>query len=124
MRTRGDNTEGRPTLDRTLRGSICVGPCTFEDGEHVGLLCSCRSTHRSDRHCCVGAYSRSGAARVVLAGDVPPGTDAATLSGLVQTLWHGLAPRADLGADVTELTSTAELAVALLSLERSGDPSR
>lgn len=56
--------------------------------------------------------------RAVLAGDVLPGTDAAALSGLVQTVWHGLAARADLGADVTELTSTAELAVALLSAER------
>ncbi|NRD27989.1 TetR/AcrR family transcriptional regulator [Frigoribacterium sp. VKM Ac-2836] len=62
--------------------------------------------------------------RSVLAGDVPPGIDAATLSGLVQTLWHGLSTRADLGADVTELTSTAELAVALLSLERSAGVSR
>jgi len=61
----------------------------------------------------------------VLGGEVRPGTDAATLAGLVQTMWHGLATRADLGADVTELTSTAELAVALLPLEHPADmPSR
>jgi AcrR family transcriptional regulator len=62
--------------------------------------------------------------RSVRAGDVPPGIDATTLSSLLQTLWHGLATRADLGAGVAELTSTAELAVALLSFERPGDVSQ
>jgi AcrR family transcriptional regulator len=53
----------------------------------------------------------------VRAGDTASGTDGAALSVLVQTLWHGLAARADLGAGADELTATAALAVALLPLE-------
>ena len=62
--------------------------------------------------------------RSVRDGDVSPGTNVGTLSSLLQTLWHGLATRADLGAGVMELTSTAELAVALLPLKHSMDVSR
>lgn len=54
--------------------------------------------------------------REVLAGGVATDMGPAALAGLVQTLWHGLAARADLGASRDELIEAAEAAVACLPI--------
>ncbi|MFF2453315.1 TetR/AcrR family transcriptional regulator [Isoptericola sp. NPDC058082] len=61
------------------------------------------------------ALLRARVERAVVDGDAPAGTDAGTLTGLVQTLWHGLAVRAELGAGREELRAAARLAAARLA---------
>jgi AcrR family transcriptional regulator len=54
--------------------------------------------------------------REVAAGEASRVIEPAALAGLVQTLWHGLAARADLGASPEELVSAAESAIACLPI--------
>ncbi|MGV9281857.1 TetR/AcrR family transcriptional regulator [Streptomyces sp. NPDC003730] len=52
--------------------------------------------------------------RAVREGDLAADTDPATLTGLVQSLWHGLSVRARLGASREELLATVRLAQGLI----------
>ncbi|HIY67628.1 MAG TPA: TetR/AcrR family transcriptional regulator [Candidatus Agrococcus pullicola] len=56
------------------------------------------------------ALLRARIERAVMDGEVPDYTDAVALSDLVQSLWHGLSVRANLGVERSELLGTAELA--------------
>ncbi|MCP2266051.1 TetR/AcrR family transcriptional regulator [Promicromonospora thailandica] len=59
--------------------------------------------------------------QAVREGDMAPTTDAAAVSELVQTLWHGLSERAELGAGREELRDTARFALELLRRGATGD---
>ncbi|MEU6939360.1 hypothetical protein ABZ943_22040 [Streptomyces rubiginosohelvolus] len=43
-----------------------------------------------------------------------PDADASALTGLIQSIWHGLSARANLGADREDLLATARLGHALI----------
>lgn len=58
----------------------------------------------------------------VLDGSVSTTIEPAALAGLVQTLWHGLAARADLGASGEELLAAAESAIACLPIVQPARP--
>jgi len=58
----------------------------------------------------------------VLDGRVSTTIEPAALAGLVQTLWHGLAARADLGASADELLAAAESAIACLPIAQPAQP--
>lgn len=60
----------------------------------------------------------------VLDGRVSTTIEPAALAGLVQTLWHGLAARADLGASADELLAAAESAIAYLPIAQPAQPER
>lgn len=60
--------------------------------------------------------------RDVRSGDVVTALVPAALAGLVQTLWHGLAARADLGAGRDELVAAAEAAAACLPVGPRAEP--
>ncbi|NEE35190.1 TetR/AcrR family transcriptional regulator, partial [Streptomyces sp. SID7982] len=57
---------------------------------------------------------RTRAERAIEEGELPPDTDASALTGLIQSIWHGLSARANLGADREDLLATARLGHALI----------
>ena len=83
--------------------SAAIASTTLDVRAHVAEL------QRSDE-----ARLRARIERAVLEGDLPATTDPAALADLVQTLWQGLAARAELGAPREELLGVARLALALL----------
>ncbi len=52
--------------------------------------------------------------RAIQDGELTAGTDAAALTGLVQSVWHGLSTRSNLGATREDLLATARLAHELI----------
>ncbi|MFC7328454.1 TetR/AcrR family transcriptional regulator [Marinactinospora rubrisoli] len=52
--------------------------------------------------------------RAVQDGELAAGTDAAALTGLVQSVWHGLSVRSNLGVDREDLLATVRLAHTLI----------
>lgn len=61
--------------------------------------------------------------RAVQEGQLTAGADAVALTGLVQSVWHGLSARSNLGADRENLIETARLAHELIC-GRPASPSR
>ena len=110
-------------LERVLLGSVEEFG-RVEEG-HPGCLTSSAvmadasgtldvRAHVAELQRCDEARLRARVERAVLEGELPPATDPAVLTDLVQTLWQGLAARAELGASRAELLGVARLALALL----------
>ncbi|WP_329172716.1 TetR/AcrR family transcriptional regulator [Streptomyces sp. NBC_01477] len=113
----------RTVLERILIGS--VHEFTQPDDTHPGcLISSAVMTDRADTldtTAYVAALHRANeqallrrVERAVRDGELAPGTSAAALTGLVQTLWHGLSVRSNLGAPREDLTAAAQLAHRLI----------
>ncbi|WP_432572618.1 TetR/AcrR family transcriptional regulator [Kineococcus sp. SYSU DK005] len=81
-------------------------------------------THVADLQRADEARLRARIERAVAEGELARETDPAVLAALVQTLWQGLAARAELGAGRQELTEVARLALAFLAPADSGSARR
>lgn len=113
----------RTVIDRLLIDS--VHEFTRPSDVHPGCLLSSAAMTDSTRTLDTSAYyaelhgwnERALLARIeraVQAGELAAGTDAAALTGLVQSVVHGLSVRANLGATHEDLMATARLAHELL----------
>ncbi len=113
----------RTVVERVLIDS--VHEFTRPDDEHPGCLLSSAAMADSTSTLDTSAYFaelqdsnertlRTRVERAVQEGELPTGTDAAALTGLVQAVWHGLSARANLGTDREDLLATARLAHGLI----------
>lgn len=117
----GAATEGSlaAVVERLLTESVLE--FTDSGPEHTGCLTSSAAmadspatldirAHVRERQEADEAVLRARVERAVSDADVPADTDPMALTALIQTLWHGLSVRADLGAQRADLLATARLA--------------
>ncbi|MFE3666570.1 TetR/AcrR family transcriptional regulator [Streptomyces sp. NPDC059164] len=115
--------EFRTVVERVLIDS--VHEFTRPDDEHPGCLLSSAAMADSTSTLDTSAYFaelqghnerilHARAERAVEGGELPPDADASALTGLIQSIWHGLSARANLGADRADLLATARLGHALI----------
>ncbi|MFC9927384.1 TetR/AcrR family transcriptional regulator [Streptomyces sp. NPDC127190] len=123
----------RTVVDRVLTGS--VDEFTQPGDTHPGCLVTSAvmtdststldisayvtELHRANEQALLRRFERA-----LQEGELAAGTDPAVLTGLVQTLWHGLSVRANLGASRADLMDTARLAHTLISRHLTDRASR
>jgi len=125
-----DRAVAEPSIARVLERVLLDSVDEFSrtDQGHPGCLTSSAVMADTSATLDVRAYvvelQRSDESRLrarieqaVREGDVVATTDAAMIAELVQTLWHGLSARAELGAGRQELHDTARFALELLRLQ-------
>lgn len=119
-----------PTIDRVLERILIDSVLEFtrtEEG-HPGCMTSSAvmadTSETMDVRAFVAELQRSDEEqlrarieRAVRDGDLSAGASPTVISGLVQTVWHGLSIRADLGAGREELLAVARLTLSLLNDE-------
>ncbi|MFJ3598515.1 TetR/AcrR family transcriptional regulator [Streptomyces sp. NPDC090126] len=117
--------EFRTVVERILIDS--VHEFTRPDDEHPGCLLSSAamadstSTSTLDTSAYFAELQghnerilHARAERAVEGGELPPDADASALTGLIQSIWHGLSARANLGADREDLLAVARLGHTLI----------
>ena len=125
-----DRAVADPSISRAVRRVLTESVDEFvrTDQHHPGCLTSSAVMTDSPATMDVRAYvtelQRSDTARLrarieeeIRDGGASATTDAAAVTELVQTLWHGLSARADLGAGREELRSAVDVALTLLDRE-------
>ena len=116
-------TEFRTVVERVLTDS--VHEFTRPDEEHPGCLLSSAAMADSTSTLDTSAYFaelqghnerilRARVERAVEEGELPTDSDASALTGLIQSIWHGLSARANLGADRADLLAVARLGHTLI----------
>ncbi|MFH9294014.1 TetR/AcrR family transcriptional regulator [Streptomyces sp. NPDC017520] len=121
-------TDFRTAVERVLVDS--VHEFTRPDDEHPGCLLSSAAMADSTSTLDTSAYFaelqdsneralRARVERAVQEGELPADTDAEALTGLVQSVWHGLSARANLGTGREDLLATARLAHELICGRRA-----